>query len=238
MIGRRAWTTFAAAASLLIVLGARALYPSSGIRLRTEDRNGDGRPDVWKYYDDRGTLLHVAIDTNFDGRSDIDESFEQGQLVARQQDRNFDDRVDRIDTFDVSTGQLAVSTIDVDLDGRADEEVFFRDGRPVAVHWAEKSKASQLLEAGAERRRAADDPLEPFDNPFGAESRVRTAIPRTEKLSAEAARPALPITFFAESVLAAAPVTWTAFDSFVASPDLALCRPRGPPIRHLRISHS
>src|SRR5579864_6721132 len=71
-----------------------------GDRVRTEDRNGDGRPDVWRTYDRRGRLTEVAFDTNFDGRSDVLEYYDQGALVRRETDRNFDGRVDLVESFD------------------------------------------------------------------------------------------------------------------------------------------
>jgi hypothetical protein len=74
--------------ALLVALTAVALNSRPGIRLRTEDVNGDGRPDVWKYYDDHDRLIRVAIDTNFDGRSDIEETLVDGRLATRRVDRN------------------------------------------------------------------------------------------------------------------------------------------------------
>src|ERR1700691_2649322 len=58
-------------------------------RVRMEDRNGDGRPDVWRHYDQWGSLTEVAIDSNFDGRTDVYEYYDQGALVRRESERNF-----------------------------------------------------------------------------------------------------------------------------------------------------
>src|SRR5438876_11163686 len=57
--------------------------------VRTEDRNCDGRPDVWRFYDASGELARVAIDTNFDGRSDEDGLSIAGPLVEREFARHF-----------------------------------------------------------------------------------------------------------------------------------------------------
>lgn len=101
----------------------------------TEDRNGDGQPDVWHHYDARGSVIRVAIDSNFDGRSDRHEKYVDGTLIQRQSDRNFDDRIDLVENFDGITHQHIRSVIDVGFDGSADLLVLFQDGRPVFSKW-------------------------------------------------------------------------------------------------------
>src|SRR5580692_13067095 len=100
-------------------------------RVRVEDRNGDGRPDVWRTYDRQGRLTEVALDTNFDGRSDVLEYYDQGALIRRETDRNFDGRIDLIESFDRITHERVRSLTDVDYDGRADLLVLFSHGRTV-----------------------------------------------------------------------------------------------------------
>ena len=67
---------------------------STGVSVSTEDRNADGRPDVWRHFDRRGQLTTVAVDTNFDGRSDVQEIYDDGVLRRRDSDRNFNNQVD------------------------------------------------------------------------------------------------------------------------------------------------
>ena len=67
---------------------------------RAEDRNRDGRPDVWQSFDRNGGIARISVDTNFDGRSDIEEFYEAGTLVRRQTDSDFDDRIDLVQHFD------------------------------------------------------------------------------------------------------------------------------------------
>src|SRR4249920_1079341 len=90
-----------------------------GRDVRTEDQNHDGRPDVWRAYDRHGHLARVAVDTNFDGRSDVQEFYEDGALVRRESDRDFNDRVDLVQEFDAKTAESMRSVVDVDFDGTA-----------------------------------------------------------------------------------------------------------------------
>jgi hypothetical protein len=97
----------------------------------TADRNGDGRPDIWRVYDTRGRLAEVDVDSNFDGKPDIEEYYERGVLVRRESDRNFNGEADLVEEFDVDTHGHTRSVIDTDYDGTADLLVFFRDDQPV-----------------------------------------------------------------------------------------------------------
>jgi hypothetical protein len=120
--------------SVCAVVAAVSLWPVAA-RARMEDRNGDGRPDVWRQYDQWGILTEVAIDSNFDGRSDVYEYYDQGTLVRRESDRNFNGQIDLVEEFEATTHENFRSIIDVDYDGTADLLVFFRAGRLVS-QWA------------------------------------------------------------------------------------------------------
>jgi hypothetical protein len=121
--------------ALVCAAAAVSLWPAAG-RVRVEDRNGDGRPDVWRQYDQWGILTEVAIDSNFDGRSDVYEYYDQGALVRRESDRNFNGQIDFIEEFEATTHENFRSVIDVDYDGTADLLVFFHGGRLVVSQWA------------------------------------------------------------------------------------------------------
>ncbi len=114
---------------------AVSLWPL-GRDIRTDDKNRDGRPDVWRVYDRQGQLATMAVDTNFDGRSDVHEYYERGALVRRESDRDFNDRVDLVQEFDATTRQTVRSLSDVDFDGVADLLVLFQGGQPVYSEWA------------------------------------------------------------------------------------------------------
>jgi hypothetical protein len=101
------------------------------LHLRTEDRNGDGRPDIWRRYDNRGQLTEIDVDSNFDGTPDIEEYYERGVLVRRESDRNFNGQADLVEEFDAETHGQIRAVVDIDYDGTADLLVLFRDGRPV-----------------------------------------------------------------------------------------------------------
>jgi hypothetical protein len=105
--------------------------PRTVPHVRTEDQNGDGRPDIWRRYDSRGQLTEVNVDSNFDGSPDIEEYYERGVLVRREIDRNFDGQADLVEEFDAETHGQTRSVVDIDYDGTADLLVLFRDGLPV-----------------------------------------------------------------------------------------------------------
>lgn len=138
-------------------------------RFRTQDRNGDGRPDVWRHYDDKGVLTDVAVDSNFDGRADIQEYYERGALVRRESDRNFNGQADLIEEFDADTHNETRSVVDVDYDGTADLLVLFRDGRPVFSKRA-CPKSSQI---STPRRPTGRETLAPLSDPFESDLTIR-----------------------------------------------------------------
>jgi hypothetical protein len=140
--------------ALVCAAGAIApLWRAAGY-VRAEDRNGDGRPDIWHTYDPRGQLAEVTVDTNFDGRSDVHEYYERGALLRRESDRDFDNRVDLIQEFDPATREHTRSVVDVDFDGTADLLVLFRDGKPVFSKWAQPAQSAQSTMSVAPSTRA------------------------------------------------------------------------------------
>jgi hypothetical protein len=150
-----------------------------GTDVRTEDQNHDGRPDVWRVYDRHGQLAKVAVDTNFDGRSDVHEYYQGSALVRRELDRDFNDQVDLVQEFDPTTREAIRSVIDVDFDGAADLLVLFQDGKPVFSKWthpvpgpAAAVSADAALHPAASPR-TADDQLAPLDDPFRGDLAVR-----------------------------------------------------------------
>lgn len=155
---------------------AVSLWPL-GRDIRTDDKNRDGRPDVWRVYDCQGQLATMAVDTNFDGRSDVHEYYERGALVRRESDRDFNDRVDLVQEFDAATRQTVRSLSDVDFDGVADLLVLFQGGQPVYSEWAHgrtvaltgsSAQPSDVAQAGEDRQ------LLPLEDPFRADLAIRT----------------------------------------------------------------
>ena len=149
--------------TLACVAAAAVSWGPPGGDLRTEDHNRDGRPDVWRVYDRQGQLAKMAVDTNFDGRSDVDEYYESGALVRRESDRDFNDRIDLVQEFDATTREHVRSVVDKDFDGTADLLILFQDGQPVFSKWAHPATPAVALsdpvpDAGGSRR-TADDQL-------------------------------------------------------------------------------
>lgn len=125
-----------------------------------------------------GHLSEVIVDTNFDGRSDVHEYYEDGALVRRESDRDFNDRVDLIQEFDATTREHARSVVDVDFDGRADLLVLFQDGKPVFRKWASPitpgTSAAALSPLANALPGEASSGLAPLDDPFAGDLAVKT----------------------------------------------------------------
>jgi len=141
-----------------------------------DDRNGDGRPDMWRTYDRAGRLIELAFDSNFDGRSDVHEYYTGGDLVRRESDRNFDDRVDLVEEFDRATHEPVRATIDIDFDGIADVLTLFQDGQPVYSVQASVRRAGLIEDRSIEapRRGQGDSPLAALQDPFASDAAVRS----------------------------------------------------------------
>jgi hypothetical protein len=143
-----------------------AWFPSSSTR--TEDLNRDGRPDVWRAYGRNGRIASIAVDTNFDGRSDVEELYENGVLVRRQTDRDFDDQIDLVQDFDPATRQIVRSLTDVNADGVADLLVLFQNGTPVFSEWMSAGAPVTIPDTliGRVASRRSNQPLSTLGDPF------------------------------------------------------------------------
>jgi hypothetical protein len=51
-------------------------YVDGRIQRVAEDRNGDGRPDLWETYDAAGAIISRSEDINLDGTADIEKTYE------------------------------------------------------------------------------------------------------------------------------------------------------------------
>ena len=133
--------------------------------VRTSDRNHDGRPDAWRYYDANGQLVELVLDNNFDGTPDEIDRYHDGRLQRRELDRNHDQRTDVVEQFD-GQGQPVRTIVDVDFDGRADLLVLFRDGRPVLTRWEHAPSESTPSAARFDTSSSSADTLQPLRDPF------------------------------------------------------------------------
>jgi hypothetical protein len=170
---------FASFLTLMVCATAAVIaIPKDGQYVRAEDRNGDGRPDEWRRYDQQGHLAQISVDSNFDGRSDVEEYYDSdGVLLRRESDRNFNGQIDLVEEFDPATHERARSVVDSDYDGFADLLVLFRDGRPVftkrtpmpSVREVEFSQVTDVIQFDG----GDDDPLVPLTDPFQSDTVVR-----------------------------------------------------------------
>ena len=140
--------------------------------VRTEDQNGDGRPDIWRTYDSRWRLTEVKVDSNFDGSPDIEEYYERGVLVRRESDRNFNGQADLIEEFDATTRDRIRSLVDVDYDGTADLLVLFQDGQPIYLKRTSASNHSAVTAPAPEADRRGQRHLVRLTNPFDSDTVV------------------------------------------------------------------
>lgn len=112
--------------------------PQSGEELRTTDVNGDGSPEVCKYYREvadperpgqtRTLLVRQDLDLNWDGKVDITREFSPDGTVSKESwDADFDGRVDEVRTFE--EGKIVRSERDQDNDGRFEVVRIYEDGK-------------------------------------------------------------------------------------------------------------
>ena len=179
------------------------LSPLFSVATRTEDRNHDGRPDLWRSFNRYGEVATVGRDTNFDGLLDVQEFYDRGALIRRESDRDFNDVVDLIEVFDRVTGREVRSVSDVDGNGVADLQVSYHEGRPVRVRRLDNHSKSAARTA---RTRSAS----PSRN--GVHSLVALADPLAD-----------------EPVLAAGGPAAARPDVITSSPFVSIVRIRGQP---------
>src|SRR5262249_9684184 len=189
LMRRRSWCLAFALSLAACALAAFAAVWLPGGRAFTEDRNHDGRPDVWRSYDADGQLVSVALDTNFDGRSDVNEFYDNGALIRREIDRDFNNQVDLVQEFDPATRQIVRSISDIDADGVADVLLLFQDGQPVYSKWAHRHAraASGAFHAVASSALAdTGQLLVALSDPFSGDLAVkatRTSVPARDTLA-------------------------------------------------------
>jgi hypothetical protein len=112
-------------------LGAKAVQPLRGEAQLADgivDRDEDGRVDMWIYRDD-GQIVRKALDQNFDGRPDTTLHYdrESHQLARVDEDSDDDGAIDA--WTDYRDGQVVRRRADADRDGTVDTWTFYRDGQ-------------------------------------------------------------------------------------------------------------
>jgi hypothetical protein len=100
--------------------------PTAGLREEQVDLDGDGKTNVWNYYDGSGTLVRRETDLNLDARPDVISYYTGGTLTGEEMDGDFDGRVDWVDHY--TNGQRDRAEADTDYDGRIDVIFYYQNG--------------------------------------------------------------------------------------------------------------
>ena len=118
-----------------------------GLRVVRFDVNGDGRPDVWKFFKtvtDKGTgkekefLGRKELDLNFDGRVDVWRDYnEAGDLTKEEFDLDFDCKVDWITTYE--GGKIVKKEGDLGFGGVVNVWMFFKNGKLIRKEKSSKN---------------------------------------------------------------------------------------------------
>lgn len=105
-----------------------SLCDTSGKRVQTFDLNQDGKPDLWKLYEDveeGGTKSEVLtckqVDWDKDGQKDYVAVYNRrGELVAEELDLGHDGKFDAREHYDRKAGKVAVIERDTDHNKKPD----------------------------------------------------------------------------------------------------------------------
>lgn len=96
------------------------------------DVNGDGKPDVFKYF----RLVDAAVATaapDIDGKKNVKSV--KKVLIRKELDVNFDQRIDIVQYYEGEAGKEALvrEEMDLDFDGRVDSVRHYKDGNVTLV---------------------------------------------------------------------------------------------------------
>jgi hypothetical protein len=106
--------------------------------IKKEDKNKDGKPDVWVYYDDNKRPVKIESDRNYDGKLDLWVSYGEKGQRRTEIDLNFDGRPDMYSYY--QDGQRVKLEIDIDYDGKLDQvNEYNKDGRLMKMQKANKN---------------------------------------------------------------------------------------------------
>jgi hypothetical protein len=77
---------------------AAARATGDGVDKRQVDVNGDGKPDIVRYFE-AGQLVREEMDLDFDGIPDVRSFYERGRLVRKEYDLDGDGKADKVERF-------------------------------------------------------------------------------------------------------------------------------------------
>jgi len=105
--------------------------------IKKEDKNNDGKTDMWLYYDDNKRPVKIESDRNYDGKLDLWISYGEKGQRRTEIDLNFDGRPDMYSYHQY--GQRVKLEIDIDYDGKLDQiNEYNNNGRLMKMQKANK----------------------------------------------------------------------------------------------------
>jgi len=104
--------------------------------IKKEDKNNDGKPDMWIYYDDNKRPVKIESDRNYDGKLDLWISYGKKGQRRTGIDLNFDGRPDMYSYYQYS--QRVKLEIDFDYDGNLDQINKYMDNKIVKMQKLDK----------------------------------------------------------------------------------------------------
>lgn len=107
--------------------GFRLVYAGGQLARKERDVDGDGKPDIVRYYDESGELIRQEEDSRLDGRPDTSTFFEAGRLVRKESDTNGDGKVDLWAFYDGADTPVRTEA-DTDHDQHRDRVILYEQG--------------------------------------------------------------------------------------------------------------
>lgn len=131
---------------------------TDGLTVEKADLDGTGEADQWTFLDESGQVVRVERDMNFDGRVDLWEYYEGGELVEEEMSLDSSENIDAvvfytdgtirrqkmasgfdgtfaIEKFYDSEGRLQRVERDTSNDGQVDTWDYYDDGERVRIGW-------------------------------------------------------------------------------------------------------
>lgn len=107
--------------------GFRPVTEGGRLVRKERDVNGDGKPDILRYYNGTGRLTRQEEDSRLTGRVDTWTFYEDGRPVRKESDTNGDGKVDFWAFYD-SSGDVVRTEADTDHDGHRDRVTLYAKG--------------------------------------------------------------------------------------------------------------
>ncbi len=129
--------------SHIIILSVLSASLCLAEEIKKEDKNNDGKPDMWIYYDNNNRPVKIESDRNYDGKLDLWISYGEKGRRKTGIDLNFDGRPDMYSYYQY--GQRVKLEMDIDYDGKLDQISDYRDGKLIKMQKANKDGKLETL---------------------------------------------------------------------------------------------